>query len=138
MLLSRACEYAIQTIIYLAKRGGDNYISVKEISEKSSIPFYFLGKIVQKLNKNGLLISYKGPNGGVALAKPADKITLLEVVEAVDGLEFKNKCVIGLPRCDDNSPCPLHRKWEVVREEIARMLGSRNVSELLDGVEKES
>ncbi len=131
MLLSRACEYGIQAILYLAAHHDVPYISIKEIAEKNNISFHFLGKIVQTLTQKGLLVSYKGPKGGVRLAKAPEDIRVLEVVEAIDGLDILQKCVLGLPLCSDKKPCALHRKWGKIREEIYNMLSEKNIAQLI-------
>lgn len=131
MLLSKSCEYAIQAILYLAKHHDRNYVSIKEIARDQNVSFYFLTKILQILTNSGLLISYKGPKGGVSLARPADEITLLQVIKAIDGLDFKDKCIIGLPKCDDKNPCPLHNDWSALRDKIYRMLEEKNITELI-------
>lgn len=122
MLLSRACEYGIQALLYLAMRPESSFVSIKEIAEKQNISFHFLGKTLQILTQRGLLVSYKGPHGGVSLAKPAKDITLAEIVEAIDGLDFLDQCVIGLGKCIDNQPCPLHFPWMKIKDEIIKML----------------
>ena len=132
MLLSRACEYAIQAVLYLAQHYDTPYISIKEIANKNDISFHFLGKILQILTQKGLLISYKGPNGGVSLAKDPKDITLLEIIEAVDGLEFlTSKCVIGTPGCDDNKPCALHDRWGPIRKQIYEMFAEKSIAQLI-------
>ena len=68
-MLSRACEYAIQASLYLAKKPEREYTLTREISKGLSIPHHFLGKIMQTLVKKGILISHKGPKGGLALSK---------------------------------------------------------------------
>jgi len=133
MLLSKSCEYAIQASLYLAKNYETPYVPIKEIAEKSNISFHFLGKILQTLTKKGLLISYKGPNGGVSLAKSPEEITLLDVVKAIDGLEFlMSKCVVGLPNCGDGKPCALHDKWSPIREDIYKMFAGKNIAQLIE------
>ena len=133
MLLSKSCEYAIQAVLYLAKHYDTPYVSIKEIAEKNDISFHFLGKILQTLTKKGLLISYKGPKGGVSLAKSPKEITLLDVVDAIDGLEFlKSKCVIGLPNCGDGKPCALHDKWGPIRENIYKMFADKSIAQLIN------
>ena len=132
MLLSRSCEYAIQAVLYLAENREQRFISIKEIAEKNDISFHFLGKILQSLTKKGLVISSKGPKGGVNLAKDPNKITLLDIVEAIDGLDFLiSKCIIGTPGCDCNNPCKLHDQWGPIRKQIFDMLGSKSIAELI-------
>ena len=132
MFLSSGCEYAIQTILYLARCAEAKFISVKNIAENNNLSYYFLGKVVQKLTKKGLLISYKGPNGGVGLARKAEDIYLLQIVEAIDGLDFYNKCLIGLPKCDENHPCPIHNDWTKVREEIYAVLKEKSIKQFIE------
>lgn len=130
-MFSRACEYAIQALLYLAERPPGVYATVREVAKQRTIPFHFLGKIVQHLTKRGLLISSKGPNGGIALASSADEITLLQVVEAIDGLDLTTQCVIGLPTCLDSNPCPLHIDWRKSRLQIIRMLARKTLRQLV-------
>lgn len=130
-MFSRACEYAIQALLYLAGRPPGVYAPVREVAQQRSIPFHFLGKIVQQLTKRGLLISSKGPNGGIALASPANEVTLLQVVEAIDGLDVTTQCVIGLPTCLDANPCPLHIDWRKNRMQILQMLARKTLAQLV-------
>lgn len=104
----RACEYAIQALLDLAERPPGTYTPVREVADQSKIPYHFLGKIVHQLTKRGVLIANKGPKGGIAHSKPADEITLIQTVEAIDGLDITTRCLMGLPSCNDAEPCPLH------------------------------
>lgn len=133
MLLSRTCEYGIQAVLYLAKHHDVPYISVKEIAEKHNISFHFLGKILQTLTQKGLLTSYKGPKGGISLARSPQELTVLQVVEAIDGVEFLQKCVAGMPSCDGDHPCAFHDKWFLIRKEIYAMLADKSIAQLIDG-----
>lgn len=138
MLLSRACEYGIQAVLYLAQHYDVPYISIKEIAEKNNISFHFLGKIAQTLTQKGILVSYKGPKGGVRLAKAPEEITVLEVVEAIDGLNLLKKCVLGMPTCGDEQPCALHNTWGKIRAEIYKMLSEKSIAQLIDEKEQTS
>lgn len=131
MILSRSCEHAVRAILHLAGRPAGTYVFTKDIAQQEGIPFYFLGKIFQNLAKDGLLLSIKGRRGGFALARPASKITLLEVVKAVDGLEGFEQCVVGLPLCGGEHPCPLHERWALIRTAVYDMLSSKTITELL-------
>ena len=133
MLLSHTCEYGIQAVLYLAKHHDVPYISVKEIAEKHNISFHFLGKILQKLTQKGLLTSYKGPRGGISLARSPQELTVLQVVEAIDGVEFLQKCVVGMPSCGGDHPCALHDKWSIIRQEIYAMLADKSIAQLING-----
>ena len=131
MFLSRACEYAIQAILYVAKQEDREYVSVREIAEKNNLSAHFLGKVVQILTKEGLVHSYKGPKGGISLARPAEEINLMQIIGAVDGLDFCTKCLIGLPHCGDDKPCAIHNQWGKIRGDVCTMLESTTVAQLI-------
>jgi Rrf2 family protein len=132
MLFSKSCEHAIRAVLYLAENRDTSFISIREIAEKSNISFHFLGKIVQILTKKGILNSYKGPNGGVSLARSPDEITLLQVVEAIDATNFSmDGCAMGTSHCDPDNPCVLHDNWSMVRKQIWEMLAVKSLMELV-------
>lgn len=136
MLLSRACTYGIRTALFLATQTKGKPILVKEIAGRLGIPFHFLGKIVQGMVKAGVLASYKGRNGGVMLARPTEQVKLREIVEAIDGPDLLKGCVLGLPECSNDHPCPLHSLWGGIRDEIQDMLSKRNVAEMMEELEE--
>lgn len=136
MLLSRACTYGVRAALFLATRPDKKPVLVKEIASRLDIPFHFLGKIVQGMVKAGVLVSYKGRNGGIALARSTDQIRLQEIVEAIDGNELLRGCVLGLPECSNEHPCPLHDQWARIRGEMQGMLGERSLAEMMEGLEE--
>ena len=127
MLFSRACEYAIRTVLFLAARSDARPMLIRDIAETLEIPPSYLAKIAQGMTRRGLLNSHKGPGGGITLAQSAEEVTLLEVVDAIDGLKFTEVCVLGVPGCPDKGPCPLHGDWGSIRDRIVDMLGKQSV-----------
>ncbi len=136
LLFSRQCEYALQAILYLATKEDGEHTSIKELTEQLRIPYHFLGKILQALTHTGLLLSHKGPTGGFALGMPAEDITLLHIVEAVDGVDFMHTCVLGFPVCSGENPCSVHNQWAAIREGLYKMLAGKNINELALKMEK--
>jgi Rrf2 family protein len=136
LIFSRQCEYALQAVMYLALRPQGKMTSIKVLARRLKIPYHFLGKIMQDLAHKGLLISLKGPNGGFALGMRPTDITLFHIIEAVDGVEFTQNCVMGLPQCSGKNPCALHDKWATLRDGIFSMLVSRNVAQLATETKK--
>ncbi len=130
MLLSKSCVYGLRASLYLAAQKGNQFHSIKEISEELDISFHFLTKILQNLTAAGLMESYKGPNGGVRISEKGRKTTLLDVVIAIDGSDLFTECALGLPGCGSEKPCPLHNSWAVVRESIKEMLSKTSIVEL--------
>ncbi|MCW9707320.1 RrF2 family transcriptional regulator [Fodinibius salsisoli] len=130
MLFSKSCIYGLRASLYLASNQNGEYISIGKLSDKLDISFHFLTKILQQLTANDLLESLKGPNGGVRLSKPGKQITLLDIVLAIDGDELFQECVLGLPGCGMEKPCPFHEIWLHKRDDIKRMLETRSLAEM--------
>lgn len=135
MLLSRSCEYGLRASLYLATLKPEGYVSIGEISEKLDISFAFLTKIFQKLTQAGLMTSLRGPNGGVALARPASQITLMDIIKAIDGDDLFTHCVLGLPGCGNRKPCPLHQAWGEERARLATIFESKTLQRVAQDLE---
>jgi Rrf2 family transcriptional regulator, iron-sulfur cluster assembly transcription factor len=136
LIFSRQCEYALQAVLYLALKPEGEMTSIKELTQKLSIPYHFLAKILQDLTRKGLLISLKGPLGGFALGMPAQNITLFHIVDAVDGVTFTQECILGFPECSGKHPCAVHDRWAEVRESIYSMLVGKDVAQLAAEMKK--
>jgi Rrf2 family protein len=136
VFFSRQCEYALQAAIYLALKPDGEMTSIKELTRKINIPYHFLAKILQNLTRTGLLTSLKGPTGGFALRMPAKDITLYQIVEAIDGAEFKSNCILGFPECSGETPCAVHEKWGSLREGIYRMLVNKSIAQMAREMKK--
>ena len=128
ILFSRACEHGIRAMLHLASQPERQMVLVRDIAEALDIPCPFLSKVVQTLARRGLINSHKGRGGGITLSRPARDITLLEVVEALDGPGLTQTCVLGLPECSDAAPCPLHQKWGKIRDEIVGLLSQQDLA----------
>lgn len=136
IIFSRQCEYALQAVMYIALKPEGELISIKELTKKLNIPYHFLAKILQDLSYKGLLISQKGPNGGFGLGMPAKEITLFHIVEAIDGVDFTNQCVLGFPECSGKSPCAVHDRWAGLRDGVYSMLVNKNIAQMAKEMRK--
>ncbi len=130
MIYSRSAEYAIRAFVYLAQVPEGKYAMVKNIAEESEIPTHFLAKILQQLARKGFLRSSKGPTGGFALRKSPDDITLLELVDAIDGLAEYERCPSGMTECNDEAPCGMHESWKELRSRIIGYLEGTTISDV--------
>jgi Rrf2 family iron-sulfur cluster assembly transcriptional regulator len=110
--------------------------SIKEMTKKLDIPYHFLAKILQSLSHKGLLRSLKGPTGGFALGMPARDITLFHIVEAIDGVNFTSKCVMGFPDCSGKNPCAVHEQWAGLRDGIYKMLVNKHIADVAKDMRK--
>jgi Rrf2 family transcriptional regulator, iron-sulfur cluster assembly transcription factor len=131
MKLSRAAAYAIHALVYLARQGGDRTVAVHAIAGglRAAVPVLFLTKVLGRLARAGLVGSLKGPRGGSWLARPAADITLLEVIEAVDGPIRPVVDLTGGPEVE-----PLRQRLEAVYAQVTdlqrRQLGRVTVKDL--------
>ena len=130
MLLSKACEYGIRAALYLASLDEEGYVPISRISDDLDLSFPFLTKIFQQLNDAGLLESHRGPSGGVALTRSPDSITLYEVIVAIDGEELFTECVLGLPGCAEEKPCPFHDVWVEESERLEEVFRKKTLGEM--------
>ncbi len=130
MIYSRSAEYAIRAFIFLAQVPTGKYAMVKQIAEESDIPSHFLAKILQQLARQGFLRSSKGPTGGFCLRYPATDITLLQIVESIDGLADYQRCIGGMMECNDQMRCGMHDSWKALRSRIIEYLEGTTVEDL--------
>lgn len=136
MIYSRSSEYAIRAFVYLAAVPDGKLVMAKQIAEDTEIPAHFLAKILQQLARKGFLRSSKGPTGGFALSQPAEQICMLEVVEAVDGLNSFKRCISGMSECTDATPCGLHETWKPIRKGIVEYLEGTMISDVARSLEE--
>ena len=115
----------------------DQYVSIRHIADDLNISFYFLTKTLQILTRNGIMTSYRGAKGGVALAKPASDITLMDIVDAIDGIESFRNCILELHSCGDENPCPLHAYWGESRNRIRCIFENTSLAELGERIKKD-
>jgi len=130
MIHSSACEYAIRAMTYVAQFEPGTRLLARDISAHEHIPGPFLGKIFQTLVRAGLLKSSKGPGGGFSLAREPEAISLYDIYRAVDGDTYLDACAVGLARCSDDTPCPLHERWKPIRERIRNYLESTSLANM--------
>ncbi|RJP68131.1 MAG: Rrf2 family transcriptional regulator [Ignavibacteriales bacterium] len=129
VIFSKKCEYGLQAVLYLAAKEPDDVLRVDVIAEELRIPKEFVSKILQSLREHGIIESKKGKSGGFILAKNPNKIKLIDVVEAIDGLEVFNSCVLGFPNCSPDHPCAVHDKWGKLRTEAYNMLSDETIDQ---------
>ena len=132
-MLSQSCIYAIRATILISSKDGKNdsgFIQVRELADELNISFHFLTKTLQHLTHADILESYTGPKGGVRLAKPAKKIFLIDIIEAIDGENVFNNCILGLTGCCDDKPCPLHDKWSKTKSQTQKLFKNTNLATL--------
>ena len=122
MIITRATEYAIRALVYLAKQPPGEIVLKKDICTSQDITPAFLTKILQPLIKAGIVGSQRGVGGGFYLRKNPEEVTLLDVVRAEEGPLHLNQCLAKERLCERDVFCPVHGAWREVRDEMARVL----------------
>ncbi|HVN54586.1 MAG TPA: Rrf2 family transcriptional regulator [Anaerolineaceae bacterium] len=130
MEITHQADYALRAIMYLAKLGPGQRVSTSQIAEKNNIPPSFLTKIVSQLSIAGLIHTSRGAHGGVWLARSPESITLLEVLEAIDGSVNLNHCVADPGICSFSDTCVLHVFWQDACHTLVERLKATNFGNL--------
>lgn len=135
-MLSKSAVYGLRASLYIAtlKKAENEYVPVRQISDELGISFHFLAKILQSLTQRGILRSFRGPNGGVALASEASTIKLIDLVEALDGPLRFDQCILGLPDCGAAKPCPMHSQWAAAQDGIRVLLETSSLAEVSEKI----
>jgi Rrf2 family transcriptional regulator, iron-sulfur cluster assembly transcription factor len=135
-MLSNSCIYGIRAVIYLASLPLSNEkTGIRKIGKDLDLPTPFLAKILQQLAKQKILSSTKGPHGGFSLLKDAGKITLIDIVNAIDGYDTFTGCIMHNGSCEgvenEGKHCPLHEDYEKTRVDLIKLFSSRTIQELV-------
>ena len=130
-LITREIDYTVRALKSLANRG-NNIIPVKELVEELGVTRPMLRKIMQELAKNGVVVSYKGNNGGFQLNKKPEDIYLIDLVEIFQGKFSMNECILNRDLCPNRDNCILKNKIEDIEKNVKRQLGSINLESLMD------
>jgi Rrf2 family protein len=135
MIYSRSAEYAIRAFVHLATVPESKYAMVKQIAGEADIPSHFLAKILQQLARKGFLRSSKGPTGGFCLRVPANELTLVQLIESIDGLSEYHRCPAGMTECNDQAPCGMHDSWKGLRDRIMEYLERTTIEDVAKALE---
>ena len=129
-MFSKACEYGIRATVFIVQESKDeNRTSLKTIAEAINSPEAFTAKILQKLVQKNIIRSTKGPKGGF-FADEDKEIFLADIVKTIDGDSIMNGCALGLKKCSETHPCPLHSDFMGIRNNLKQLLEETTVQEL--------
>ena len=129
MQITRQADYAVRAMTYLAELRPEERAATGKIAQEKSIPPSFLAKIVSQLSVAGLLQTSRGAHGGVSLAKPPEAISLLDVVEAIDGPILLNACVGETSSCTFDETCSLKPVWCDAQKILVEHLSKTNFAQ---------
>ena len=129
-MFSKACKYGIRAVLYLAvKSSEETKLGVREIAEELDVPKPFLAKILQQLSRHNLISSSKGTGGGFYLSPEDRETTLRDIIECIDGEDMFSACILGLPVCSSENPCPLHAKALMYRQGVADLVANNTIDD---------
>lgn len=131
MQITRQADYALRAMLYLARLDANQRAATNQIAEEQHIPASFLAKIVSQLSIAGLINTSRGARGGVSLARPSQQITLLEVVEAIDGPLALNQCTASPETCVFGPDCPLRAIWCDTQDRLVNRLKTTTFADLV-------
>ena len=132
MKLTRAGEYAVRCVLYLASQGQGVLVSRRVVAGYFDIPEKFLAKIAQQLAKGKIIEIKQGARGGYILSRTPDTLTMLEVLEAIIGEITLNECVANADICKSSSNCAVNRVWTRARSQLRETLAEVTFSDLLN------
>jgi Rrf2 family iron-sulfur cluster assembly transcriptional regulator len=128
MLFSTATGYALRALAALPEDG--SYCLAKDLASSLELPGPYLAKILQGLVQANILDSVRGPKGGFRLVRPAHRITVGEVVSAMEGPHAMEGCIMGFPTCGGDHPCPLHDAWGAVKAQVTSSMTEATIRDL--------
>ncbi|MDC3354314.1 Rrf2 family transcriptional regulator [Flavobacteriaceae bacterium] len=131
-MFSKSCEYGIKATLFIAQKSeSSGRVSLKDIVNAINSPAPFTAKILQILSKKDIINSVKGPSGGFEINKEKlSKISLKQIIVAIDGTQLFEGCAIGLDQCDAKKPCPLHENFVEIRNQLDRTLQTSNLLDI--------
>ena len=135
MRLTTKGRFAVTAMVDLATRGGKGPVTLAGISERQKISLSYLEQLFGKLRKNNVVASVRGPGGGYCLARPASKITIVDIIVAVDEPLDATNCS-NKGDCHDGKPCMTHDLWSGLNAAIHEYLSKVNLQQLVDGQNK--
>lgn len=131
-MFSKSTEYALRAVIYIAREGTkDNKLGIAEIADSIDSPRSFTAKILQLLTAdNKIISSVRGPHGGFYISEKAKKLPVRSILKAMGDDEMLGQCVLGLKKCSDVKPCPMHMKYKVIKEQLINLFENKTIGEL--------
>ena len=130
MQITRQADYAIRAVLFLSRLGPNQRAATSAVALEQRIPPSFLAKIISQLSIAGLLHTSRGARGGVTLAREAGEISMLDVVEAIDGPILLNECVGDPANCTFSDDCMVHPIWVEVQETLVKRLRETRFDQL--------
>jgi Rrf2 family protein len=131
-VIRRNTDYALRAMVHLARHYGGDAISAKQIATDQDFSYALACKLLQRLQKAGLVVSVMGAKGGFCLSRGPDEISLSEVIETIQGPISLSQCLLGVKTCCKYGICPIRKKFSLLQREISDTLGGTTLGELVN------
>jgi Rrf2 family iron-sulfur cluster assembly transcriptional regulator len=130
-MFSKSTEYALRATIYIAQNSDEERkVSIGQISKAIASPASFTAKILPNLTKAKIVSANRGPHGGFYLSEKAKKLPVRSILKAMDEDEVLKKCLLGLKRCSEEKPCPMHDQYKLIKEDLVELFESKTIGML--------
>jgi Rrf2 family protein len=131
MVFPQSVTYALDALCYLVRSEPDTYVKVKVIAEDLNIPEHFLGKVLTQLVRKHIVSSSRGPTGGLTLSENPKRLTVYDVIVALDAQEqLEGRCLLGLEQCSGRDGCPFHAEWSRFNAKIVSVAKKTTLARL--------
>jgi Rrf2 family protein len=131
MQITMSADYALRAVIDLADNSDGRLVAAGEIASRQDIPLSYAVKVLQALARAGIVVCQAGRKGGVRLLRNADELSVLDVVEAVDGPLALNRCLLRPRTCPRDRDCPVHLFWADVQDSVKSQMGKMKVAQFV-------
>ena len=131
-LYSKGCQYTLRALTFVVAEKDKARFQAKDICKRAGIPESFTRKVLQALVQGGFLQAHRGPGGGYSLTRRPEEITVLEVIQAVEGEDTFDHCILGFDECSGENPCPLHDLWLQSKTNLIENLSGTTLDELAE------
>jgi Rrf2 family transcriptional regulator, iron-sulfur cluster assembly transcription factor len=137
-MFSKATEYALRATIYIAKMATEEKkLGIDDISNAIDSPRSFTAKILQSLSKDNKIVrSVRGPHGGFFMTEKSKRLPVGSVLEAMDEEEILEKCVLGLNKCSESKPCPMHAQYKTIKQQLIKLFETKTIQQLANDIKE--
>ena len=129
MNFSKTTSYSLNILSYMALNEDEN-LSAKYLHEKLSIPYPYLRQVLTNLSRHGFIQSRRGRSGGFSFNRPIVSISIADIIEATNGMETMNNCILGFKKCPFDKQCSMHNVWEITRNNILKVLKETSLADI--------
>ncbi len=137
-MLTNASKYAIRSVLYLAENSSkERKFGSKQIADELEIPLHFIAKLLQKLAKEDVISSNKGPHGGFFTTKKNLSNNVCGILNVMENEKFLDACFLGLTKCDDENPCPIHHIVSPFKEAILNKFEHLSIAQLSEEIKND-